>query len=311
MNFNALSMGMTQLSPNNLINARNLQEFDISFNRFTDGQAVMNLLNAHMELRRIDISSNSFTMFSLDFFSRFRNLVHLTVGGRDPSVPTEWQSLPSILTTLRVYQIAGNIPADAFSHLVNLVDLQFSGRGITAINEDTFTALTNLHSLTIFGTNLTTLDPGLFINQVNLEELLLHNNRIEVLPENVFAPLINLKSLDLFDNRLVRLPAHAFSQHPHLHSFDFGNNQINEIQRGIFSRLSPIMSWIDFGFNRCISRIFRNASNVDEIEDFQLGFNNFDGITTTTPNGCKMKFGKFEMILMIFVNILSAVFIIN
>jgi len=301
--FNIHSMGVVNLSPNNLRNSRNLQLFDISNNHFSDAQAVMNLLNGHIELRTINIAFNSFTMFSFDFFTQFRNLLRLTLFGSDPSTSNAWQSLPRSLTHLIYYEIGENIPANAFNNLVNLIDLQLTGRGITNLHSNTFAALSNLQVLSVEQTRLTTLNSAIFTNQVNLKELRLFNNQIQSLSVGVFAPLVNLTYLDLFSNRVERLPGYSFGQHPNLNSIDFGYNQINEIQRGIFSQFAPNMILVNFNRNRCINFFIRNGTNLDEHTAFEGCFNNFDGITTTPSDGVGEHSRKFKIIVIIFVGI--------
>jgi hypothetical protein len=111
----------------------------------------------------------------------------------------------------------------------------------------------------------------------------------------------------MFNNKIHRLSKSAFGHHPHLDYIDFAHNDIDEIERGLFSRFSPKMSRVDFAFNRCVSRMLFNVTNVDEIDAFQPCFDNFDGITTvptTTPSGCGIKFRKIELFLMFVVNFL-------
>jgi len=163
--------------------------------------------------------------------------------------------------------------------------------------------LSNLQILTIEQTRLTTLDSALFTSQVNLRDLLLPHNQIQILSAGVFAPLANLSFLYLFSNRIQRLSAYAFGQHPNLNRFDFGFNQINEVQRGIFSQFAPTVIYVNFFENRCTNFFTNNGTNLDEHAAFDGCFNNFNGITTTTPDGVGEHFRTFEIIGIIFVGI--------
>ncbi|KAL7014356.1 hypothetical protein ACKWTF_015882 [Chironomus riparius] len=297
------------LHPNNLINAVNIEEIDISWNNFNDTQHIINILHGHLGLKKIIISNNQFEIFDFNFLAQFQRLEELSIGGRPQMTSITWHFLPNSLTSLTVNQIGENISENAFEQLKNLIILRLTGFGITSLHQNTFKELKNLEQLSIMFTNITTLHPQLFASQGNLRVLVLNSNQIEDLPDGIFKPLVNLglnessRGLSIFINKIQRVSISAFGYHPHLNHIDFAHNEIDEIERGLFSQFSPKMSLVDFAFNRCISRIFWNVTKVNEIEDFQPCFDNFDGITTVptaTPNGCGTKFGKFELILIIF-----------
>jgi len=46
---------------------------------------------------------------------------------------------------------------------------------------------------------------------------------------------------------------------------------------------------------------------LEESEEFEWCFNNFDEITTTTPSGARNDFGKFKFFVVVFVGILKAI----
>jgi len=305
------------LHPNNLMNAAFLQQIDISWNNFSDTQEVMNLLNGHLGLKKLIINGNYFEIFDFSFLAQFQRLEELNIGGRPQMTSISWQFLPSSLISLTVNQVGENIPETAFESLQNLTFLRLTGFGITNLQKDTFKEQRNLEQLIIIFTNITTLHPQLFVSQSNLRVLFLVSNQIEDLPDGIFEPLVNLglnestRGLSMVINKIQRLSKNAFGHHPHLDYIDFAHNDINEIERGLFSRFSVNMSWVDFGFNRCISNMFWNVTNVDEIEAFQPCFDNFDGITTvptTTPNGCEMIFRQIELFLIFFIGILICYF---
>lgn len=304
---------VSYLHPNNFLNAANFEEINIASNNFSNTQEVMNILNGHLGLKRIIISNNYFEIFDFSFLTQFQRLEELSIGGHLQMSSNSWQLLPSSLVSLTVIQMGENIPHTAFERLQNLTFLSVTGKGITNLHQDTFRTLKNLVELQVILTNITTLHPQLFTSQASLRALILYSNQIEDLPGGVFEPLVNLglnvstRNLDLWNNKIQRLSKSAFGHHPHLDFIDFAHNDIDEIERGIFSRFSPIMFRVDFGFNRCISNAFWNVTNVDEIESFQPCFDNFDGITTmptTTPNGCKLNYIKFELFLIGIVKIL-------
>jgi Leucine-rich repeat (LRR) protein len=302
---------LSHLSPSNFISATNLEEIDLFFNHFNDTQAIMNLLNGHFGLRTIFLLNNPFRMFSLNFFTQFRNLQELGIGSRNNITGIEWQFLPSTLQILMIYGINEEIPENAFVGVPNLTYLDLSGYGITTLQPNTFTSLPNLDRLDIMGTHLTTLHPQLFTNQGRLRALHLSFNEIEELPEGVFAPLVNLgfndtvHGLFMVGNRLRRLSANSFGQHPHLNNIFFTNNQIYAIQRGLFSRFNPRPALIDFGGNECIRWGFSHKENLDQNPDLEWCFNNYEGITTTTPAGAASIFKRFEVIAVIFIGFLN------
>lgn len=303
---------MTQLDPRIFLNAVNFESFDISRNDFDDAQAVMNLLTGHLGMRRISIFSNRFPMFSFNFFTQFTRLEELEVGGLQNSTEIAWQALPGSLTTLRAFSIGEEIPENAFSHLGNLTTLDISGDGITVLQRGTFAALRNLEWLFVMYTKIKTIHPELFLSQGNLQILFLNWNEIEEIPAGALAPLVNLGyntseiGLHFFSNKLQRLSASSFGQHPHLDYIDFSFNEILKIDRGIFSRFSPTISYIGFRFNNCTHAAFVNATNLEEQEELQWCFNSFDGITTTTePDSAEHNFRKIEIFVVIFLGFLN------
>lgn len=298
---------LSHISPTNFFNAINLEDIDLFFNNFNNTQSVMNLLNGHFGLRRIIMNHNPFPMFSLSFFTQFRNLEELGIGGRNNLTGIEWQFLPNSLQILSVYSISEEIPENAFVGLPNLTYLDLSGYGITILQPNTFSPLTNLDRLDIMDTHLITLHPQQFNSQTKLRALHLSFNEIEELPAKVFAPLVNLglnettHGLFMIGNKLRRLSASSFGQHPHLNYIFLGNNEIYEIQRGLFSRFSPRPALIDLFDNKCIHRAFFNEENLDENELLEYCFNNFDGIITTTPSGAVNNFYKFHFFVIAFI----------
>ena len=298
---------ISNVSPSNFISATNLEEIDLFSNNLNDTQAVMSLLSGHLRLRRIILSHNPFNMFNLNFFTQFRNLEELGIGGGTNLTGINWQLFPSTLQTLSVYSISEEIPKHAFSGLPNLTYLDISGYGITTIQPGTFSPLMNLDRLDLMNTQLKTFHPQLFTNQRKLRSLHLSYNRIEELPEGVFAPLVNLgfnntvHGLYMIGNNLRRLSASSFGQHPHLLYLFLNDNQIYEIQRGLFSRFNPRPVIIDFIGNECISRRFFEEENLDENRLLEFCFNNYEGITTTTPSGAVNVFSKFQIFVVIFI----------
>jgi len=304
---------ISELNPNIILNAVNFERIDISRNNFDDAQAVMNLLTGHLGMRSITIFSNRFPMFSFNFFSQFNRLEILAVGGLQNTTGIAWQSLPASLTSLSAYSIGEEVPENAFNRLTSLRTLDISGTGITVLQRDTFKELRNLEWLYIMYTSIKTIHPDLFLSQGNLRVLYLNWNEIEEIPAGALAPLVNLGynssrwGLHFYYNKIRRLSASSFGQHPHLDYIDFSSNEIMEIDRGIFSRFSPTISFIGFFFNNCTQLSFRNATNLEESEELEWCFNNFEGITTTTPSGVGNNFRKFDVLVVIFVGILKSV----
>jgi len=302
---------LSQLSPNNFVSALNLEEVNLLSNDFNDAQSVMNLLNGHFGLRRIILSYNPFRMFNLNFLTQFRNLEELSIGGRSNLTGIEWQFLPSTLQTLRIYGISEEIPENAFVGVPNVTYLDLTGYGITTLQPNTFIPLTNLDRLDIMETHLTTFHPQLFTSQGRLRALHLSFNAIEELPEGVFAPLVNLgfnettHGLFMIGNKLRRLSANSFGQHQHLNYIFFGNNQIYAIQRGLFSRFNPRPALIDLTGNECTPWSFFGEENLDESPRLEWCFNNYEGITTTTPAGAANVFRRFEIFVVIFIVFLN------
>ncbi|KAL7014364.1 hypothetical protein ACKWTF_015885 [Chironomus riparius] len=329
--FNVASNLLSQLSSNLLRNAVNLEEFNVASNRFVDQQIIVNILNGHLNLKRLWLNNNNFILFDFRFMAQFQNLIELSVGSSLGQRLTgiSWQSLSSSLTTLRIDGIGEEIPGNAFSQLFNLNSLTFNGPGITSLHRDTFSTLSRLEHLTIQNTNIRTLHPELFLSQASLLNLNLYSNQIESLPAGIFTPLINIGAITsmfgirLVSNNIQKLNMNSFGQHPHLRHIDFLLNRINEIERGIFGRFATTLNYAGFGSNVCISRTIFNGVNLDNDDRLTLCFNNWAGITTsvaatsttsttvapddiqtTTPNGCGINFRKFEGFVIIFIGFL-------
>ncbi|XP_070508351.1 leucine-rich repeat-containing protein 15-like [Chironomus tepperi] len=309
--FDVRNNQLRHISPSNFISALNLQDIDISMNSIIDTQTVVSLLNGHFGLRRIILSSNPFPMFNFNFLTQFQNLEELWIGSNNNLTGIGWQFLPRTLQVLRIYSVSEPVPENAFVGVPNLTYLDISGYGIKSFEPDTFKPLVNLDRLDIMGTHITTFHPDQFTSQGKLRALHLSFNDIEELPDRVFTPLVNLgfnesvHGLFMFGNRLRRLSASSFGQHPHLNYIYFENNQINEIQRGLFSRFNPQPALISFVGNICVQRAFFEEVNLDENPLLEPCFNNFEGITTTTPSSAVNTFRKFMSFVSIFVGILS------
>jgi len=309
--FDIQSNQITTLSRNNLVNAINLEEFNVGWNRIIDGQEVMNLLNGHLGLKVIRIDRNQFQMFNFNFMSQFQRLEVLAVGRNQNLTGILWQALPASLKYLRVLEIVEEIPENAFNHLTNLTELYLTGLGITNLKQDTFKELINLKELQVTETAISSLNPQLFRSLVNLHTLDMHMNQIVDLPDGIFIPLVSLglgsfqRVLTMSNNRITRLPINLFGQHPHLFHIDFSFNRITGIQRGLFSRFNPLMARAEFLANICTSASLWNETNLDQNSELEWCFNNFEGITTTTPSGGGTRFGKFKIVVMIFIGVLN------
>ncbi|KAL7014358.1 hypothetical protein ACKWTF_015884 [Chironomus riparius] len=308
--FDVGSNEMSWLPPNIFINVANLEYVDVSRNNFNDSQVIINILNGHLGLRNIHFFGNLFPMFSLNFFTQFNRLESLALSGFRNSSGIAWQALPPSLRTLGAYGIDEEIPENAFNQLTNLTMLDLSGVGISVLQRHTFRELRNLDTLFVMYTRIRTIHPELFASQGKLRILFLNWNEIQELPDGCLAPLVNLGNgtdnigLHFYNNQIQRLSASSFGQHPHLDYIDFAFNLITEIDRTVFSRFSPTIALIDFGWNICTRSRFSNATNLEDNENLQWCFNNYEGITTTTPNGTGNNFKKFEVFSVIFIGFL-------
>lgn len=307
--FNVQLNRLSELSPRLLSNAINLQVINIASNNFNDPQGVMNILNGHLRLRSISLFGNLFSMFNLNFFSQFQSLEFLEISRLHDLTGIQWQALPGSLMTLSATNIREPIPHNAFHGLPNLTNLFIAGSGITDLHQDTFRECRKLESLMITDANIKTIQSQLFASQSNLRDLWLHNNSIEVIEDGAFVPLVNLglnetlNGLSMSVNKIRRLSLSMFGQHPHLRNINFGSNEIAKIERGIFSRFNPVLSYVSFLWNDCVSTVLSNVENLDGHNEFEWCFNNFEGITTTTPNGVGNIFKKLDVSVMIFIGI--------
>jgi Leucine-rich repeat (LRR) protein len=314
--FDIGSNEMSYLDPRIFLNSVNFEEINLFRNNFDDAQAIMNLLNGHLGMRRIFIHRNRFPMFSFDFFRQFGRLEELAVGELGNSTGIAWQALPATLTSLAAYDVGENIPENAFFQLQRLKFLDISGAGITVLQKDTFKEQRNLEWLFVMDTRIKTIHPELFVSQGNLRVLYFNWNEIEEIPAGALVPLVNLGfnasglGLHFYSNKIQRLSSQSFGHHPYLNRIDFTFNQIMEIDRQIFSRLSPMIAYAGFWFNNCTSVDFWNATNLEDKDELQYCFNNYDGIPTTTPNSGEKIFGKIE-IVVIFVGFLRILSILN
>jgi len=304
--FAAQQNHLKELSPNFFINAPNLQEVNISKNEFKDPQNIMNALNGHTNLVKLDISSNDFPNFDFTFFSQFIKLEKLVAGSKAGPELTEisWQLLPASLVDLTIYDVGEDLPENMCSQLVNLNSLSVTGYGIKNLHKNTFKLLGHLEMLSVQDTRVKALDPELFAGLTSLSDLNLNYNFLNQLPAGIFASLVNIGSksefhgIHMFANNLQRLNANFFGQHPHLRTIDFSSNLIEEVERGIFNKFHSNLTFVNFQKNFCVDQLFINVVNLDEDDRLTLCFNNW---ASKTPGGCGNNFKKFEVFVIIFV----------
>ncbi|KAL7014372.1 hypothetical protein ACKWTF_015893 [Chironomus riparius] len=314
---------LTELSPNFFINTPNLEEVSAYGNEFHHQEDITYALNGKIKLTNLWIDDNNFTSFDFRFFAQFQKLEYLSIGMRSDFKLTEihWQSLPASLTNLRVYGVGEDIPENSFDRLLNMNTLILNGIGITTLHKDLFKQLTSLVFLSIYDTGLKALHAELFANQINLSNLLIRDSYIEDLPPGIFTPLVNIgtvntnNGIQIISSKIQRLNAKSFGEYPHLKYIDFSYNEINEIERGLFSKFHPDMSFAGFYSNVCVSKYF-SGEDLDNSENLELCFKNWEEIdpnnrtttvatpiATTTLGGCGRNFRSFEIFMIIFVGI--------
>ncbi|KAL7014366.1 hypothetical protein ACKWTF_015887 [Chironomus riparius] len=309
------------LNPNFFINVRNLQELDLSKNELNNSQNIIDTLNGHISLVKLDLSYNDFSNFDFTFFSQFLELKELVVGSKVGPELTKisWQSLPASLTDLTVYEVGENLPINMCSQLIALKSLAVTGYGIKDIHKDTFKSLGHLEMLSLQSTKVKALDPELFVPFTSLSDLNLDYNFLKELPLGIFTPLVNIGSkseyhgISMFVNNLKRLNANFFGKHPQMRSFNFSSNLLEEIERGIFSKFHSNLTRVGLQANICVDRQFINVSNLDGDETLKLCFDNWAGktIPTTTPSGCGGIFKKIEVLCIFIVGFVLALINFN
>ncbi|XP_070508395.1 leucine-rich repeat-containing protein 15-like [Chironomus tepperi] len=317
---------LKELSPNFLINCPNLDQFSAYDNQFQTQEAITFALNGRINMRYLMLDFNNITNWDFRFFAQFQKLEYLTVGINRGAKLTNihWRSLPASLNELTVYGIGEDIPENSFERLVNLRALTLYGNDITAFHKDTFKSLTNLWYLYIYQSELKTLHPDLFQDQGNLSHLMISGTKIEELPAGLFVPLVNIgfrnqnNGIHVKHSKLIRINANSFGEHPKLRTIDFAFNEINEIERGIFSKFHPNMTYVGLYFNDCVSALL-DGVDLDNHERLEQCYQNWVDIdpnnrpttvppTSTTPAGCGSNFKSFEVFVIIFVGIFKVLF---
>ncbi|KAL7014370.1 hypothetical protein ACKWTF_015891 [Chironomus riparius] len=306
---------LTELHPNFLIAAVNLEHVDLSYNKFEDESKLSYALNGHPNLRKLFLHYNNFNIFDFRFFSQFQKLEELNIGNSLRTFSNiSWQALPSSLLSLSVSGIGEELPENSFDRLVNLKSLLLSGIGIEHLHKDTFKVLTNLEMLNVISTSIKVLHPELFASLINLSHLDLNGNRIEELPAGIFVQLVNLGIKSDFDgiflssNKIERINTNSFGLHPHLSFMSFHQNIINEVEHGLFAKFHPNLIYVDFDNNRCVNGSF-SGENLDDNEAFSLCHKNWNEIVSTTsttteastPGSAGNSFKKFEIFVVIFI----------
>jgi hypothetical protein len=65
------------------------------------------------------------------------------------------------------------------------------------------------------------------------------------------------------------------------------------------------MARAEFMANVCTRATFWNETNLDQNRELEWCFNNFDGITTTTPSGVGTRFGRFDIYFVVFIGFVN------
>ncbi len=154
----------------------------------------------------LDISSNNFTLFTSQTFSRLPKLLGFVSNGNP-------------VTTLE---------SGTFASQLLLIVLFLNDNDISNIDPGAFRGCQLLGRLHLGGNNLTSLQPGVFDDLSKLKELVLNRNFLTTIHFDTLKPLLNLQRLDLSNNQLHQFNAQTFSS---LHQLRFIRMSANKLSR--------------------------------------------------------------------------------
>jgi Leucine-rich repeat (LRR) protein len=104
-----------------------------------------------------------------------------------------------------------SLPANVFSDLKSLKELNLWGNEIEVVEEGTFAGLVSLQELWISENRIKSIAANAFHELRALEKLLMYKNEIEEIDERLFSRLESLKRLDISRNRIKSLPLKTFN----------------------------------------------------------------------------------------------------
>lgn len=149
--------------------------------------------------------------------------------------------------------LLSSVSTASFQHLPELIDLDLSYNGLSALQTGTpmpllqelvlshnalevlpsLRGLPALTHLALAHNNITQLAPGHFRDVKRLKELNLRGNRLRTLPEEIFEGLAKLQDLDLSDNTLEELPQGLLAG-LELETLRLSGNQLRTLPSGFF-----------------------------------------------------------------------------
>ena len=136
-------------------------------------------INSIIELR-VNRSLSALTLNDLADFNSLQRL-HLNNTGLERFSENLFSQVAG---SLKLLNLSGNdfsaLPADIFSDLTNLLDLDLSDSGLTSLPANLFSRLSSLEILYLNDNSLNSLSNNIFRNLSNLEELDLSNNNFEL-----------------------------------------------------------------------------------------------------------------------------------
>ena len=146
---------------------------------------------------------------------------------------------------------ASGLPANVFSALTSLTELQLNNNQLASLSANVFSPLTSLTELQLNNNQLASLSANVFSPLTSLAELNLSNNQLTSLPATLLTPLTSLTELQLNNNQLASLPANLLSALTSLTELKLNNNQLSALPNGLFSGLtSLIVGDLDFRNNK-------------------------------------------------------------
>ena len=141
---------------------------------------------------------------------------------------------------LRAIRGVSNCSRVSVEHLDQVLGLELTGSGITALQAGDFHDLPNVNELRLDRNDLETLPDDVFDGLDGLRRLRLNDNDLATLPKGAFDGLDGLRRLYLNDNDLDDLPDGAFDHLESLRRLRLNDNDLSDLPDGIFEGLTGL-----------------------------------------------------------------------
>ncbi|XP_038067184.1 leucine-rich repeats and immunoglobulin-like domains protein 2 [Patiria miniata] len=249
--FTGNTLNLVSLSHNKLttltLTVLSLYELNIANNEFKDIQSVDVRQSGGNNLKKLDISSNSF----------------------DSLIQPDWAEGLQILHADD--NILANLSSTTLQGFSSLTELHLANNRLVFISTTALSQLTKLRSLYLDGNALTSFLGGVFLNQTDLVEISITNNQLSELHPDSFLGLDSLERLYLAGNRLVYAHSELFRQMPDLTTMDVSNNELEVFDIRNCSRLRNLTNLMLA--NNSISNISLILGHCENLVVLDLSFN--------------------------------------